>query len=198
MKSNFVYQRFNRSPPVGHFFFVFLFFSEKNPVCRDRTHVPTCQRVTRYLLSYRGDRPTTRKLLNFFTSNFFTAKTIFTSKIVALDVKFDSTHDTFSYLTEFDFISWLRRTALKHHLSTARINRYKCPKLPNIVYIGYIYTYIYIYIYVFIYFSLPTPLCLFGRYASFSPSTIHICLADIDLRVVLFRYITHYIFYKLL
>ena len=29
--------------------FVFLFFSEKNPVCRDRTHVPTCQRVTRYL-----------------------------------------------------------------------------------------------------------------------------------------------------
>ena len=32
-------------------FFVlfFSFFSEKNPVCRDRTHVPTCQRVTRYL-----------------------------------------------------------------------------------------------------------------------------------------------------
>ena len=24
-------------------------FSEKNPVCRDRTYVPTCQRVTRYL-----------------------------------------------------------------------------------------------------------------------------------------------------
>ena len=38
---------FNRSPPVGHFYFCF--FSEKNPVCRDRTHVPTCQRVTRYL-----------------------------------------------------------------------------------------------------------------------------------------------------
>ena len=33
----------------GHFFFFFFFFSEKNPVCRDRTHVPTCQRVTRYL-----------------------------------------------------------------------------------------------------------------------------------------------------
>ena len=35
--------------PLGIFIFVFLVFSEKNPVCRDRTHVPTCQRVTRYL-----------------------------------------------------------------------------------------------------------------------------------------------------
>ena len=26
----------------------------KNPVCRDRTHVPTCQKVTRCQLSYRG------------------------------------------------------------------------------------------------------------------------------------------------
>ena len=33
--------------PLG--FFVFYFFSEKNPVCRSRTHVPTCRRVTRYL-----------------------------------------------------------------------------------------------------------------------------------------------------
>ena len=47
-------QRINRSPPVGHFYFGFLVFSEKNPVCRDRTHVPTCQKVTRCLLSYRG------------------------------------------------------------------------------------------------------------------------------------------------
>ena len=31
------------------FFFFFFFFCEKNPVCRGRTHVPTCQRVTRYL-----------------------------------------------------------------------------------------------------------------------------------------------------
>ena len=30
--------------------------SEKNPVCRDRTHVPTCQKVTRLPLSYQGDR----------------------------------------------------------------------------------------------------------------------------------------------
>ena len=44
----------NRSPPVGHFYFGFLVFSEKNPVCQDRTHVPTCQKVTRCLLSYRG------------------------------------------------------------------------------------------------------------------------------------------------
>ena len=34
--------------PLGIFFF-FKFLSEKNPVCRGRTHVPTCQRVTRYL-----------------------------------------------------------------------------------------------------------------------------------------------------
>ena len=46
----------NRSPLVGHFFFFFFFFSEKNPVYRDRTHVPTCQKVTRLPLSYRGDR----------------------------------------------------------------------------------------------------------------------------------------------
>ena len=44
----------NRSPPVGHFYFGFLVFSEKNSVCRDRTHVPTCQKVTRCRLSYRG------------------------------------------------------------------------------------------------------------------------------------------------
>ena len=35
--------------PLGIFIFVFYFFSEKNPVRRGRTHVPTCQRVTRYL-----------------------------------------------------------------------------------------------------------------------------------------------------
>ena len=35
--------------PLGIFILV-------NPICRDRTHVPTCQKVTRYLLSYRGDR----------------------------------------------------------------------------------------------------------------------------------------------
>ena len=31
----------------------FLFFSEKNPVCRDRNHVPKCQKVTRLPLSYQ-------------------------------------------------------------------------------------------------------------------------------------------------
>ena len=36
--------------PLGILFlFFFCFYSEKNPVCRDRTHVSTCQRVTRYL-----------------------------------------------------------------------------------------------------------------------------------------------------
>ena len=36
--------------PLGIFILVFkFFFSEKNAVCRDRTHVPTCQRVKRYL-----------------------------------------------------------------------------------------------------------------------------------------------------
>ena len=39
------------------FLFIYLFiFSEKNSVCRDRTHVPTCQKVTWLPLSYRGDR----------------------------------------------------------------------------------------------------------------------------------------------
>ena len=30
--------------------------SEKNPVCRNRTHVPTCQKITWISLSYRGGR----------------------------------------------------------------------------------------------------------------------------------------------
>ena len=38
--------------------FSFSFFSEKNTDCRDRTHVPTCQKVTWIPLSYRGDRST--------------------------------------------------------------------------------------------------------------------------------------------
>ena len=46
--------------PLG-IFYLFYFtpvfhFSDKNPVYRDRTHVPTCQKVTRLPLSYRGDR----------------------------------------------------------------------------------------------------------------------------------------------
>ena len=40
--------------PLGIFILVFLVFCEKNPVCRNRTHVPTCQKVTRCQLSYRG------------------------------------------------------------------------------------------------------------------------------------------------
>ena len=44
-------------PSLGIFYFI-LFFCEKNPVYRDRTHVPTCQKVTRLPLSYRGDRYT--------------------------------------------------------------------------------------------------------------------------------------------
>ena len=46
--------------PLGIFSFSFLLFSEKNPVCRDRTHVPTCQKVTWLPLSYRGDRQCTK------------------------------------------------------------------------------------------------------------------------------------------
>ena len=37
--------------PLGIFCFS---FSEKNPVCRDQNHVPTCQKVTWLPLSYRG------------------------------------------------------------------------------------------------------------------------------------------------
>ena len=47
--------RFNRSPLVGDFISFLLFFREKNPVWRDQTRVPTCQKVTRLTLSYRGD-----------------------------------------------------------------------------------------------------------------------------------------------
>ena len=38
------------------YYFIVIFFSEKNPFYRDRTHVPTCQKVTRLSLSYQGDR----------------------------------------------------------------------------------------------------------------------------------------------
>ena len=55
VKSNFVYQRFNRSPLVKHF--IFIFFSE------EKSQLPgfelTSRRVRRlrgYQLSYRGDR----------------------------------------------------------------------------------------------------------------------------------------------
>ena len=57
---------------LGYFLFIFyLFFSEKNPVYRDRTHVPTCQKVTRLPLSYRGDRhlDITKKVVIIYSKN---------------------------------------------------------------------------------------------------------------------------------
>ena len=49
-------------------FFIFYFFSEKNPVYRNQTHVPTCQKViTRLPLSYRGDRLVVCNLINAHT-----------------------------------------------------------------------------------------------------------------------------------
>ena len=47
VKSNIVYERFNRSPLVGHFFFFSIFSCGKIPVTGIRTHVPTCQKVSR-------------------------------------------------------------------------------------------------------------------------------------------------------
>ena len=41
---------------VLHSLGIFFGLFSKNPVYRDRTHVPTCQKVTRLPLSYRGDR----------------------------------------------------------------------------------------------------------------------------------------------
>ena len=38
------------------YLFYFYFLVRKNLVYRDRTHVPTCQKVTRLPLIYRGDR----------------------------------------------------------------------------------------------------------------------------------------------
>ena len=52
------------------FLFWFLVLSEKNPVCRDRTHVPTCQKVTRCQLSYRG-RPAIRNNEQFIKASLF-------------------------------------------------------------------------------------------------------------------------------
>ena len=57
-------KRFNRSPLVGHIYIYF--FSEKNPVYWDRTHAPTCQKVTRLPLCYRGDRHTSTNSNNCF------------------------------------------------------------------------------------------------------------------------------------
>ena len=55
--------------PLGIFFLFFIFyFSEKNPVYRDRTHVPTCQKFTRLPLSYRGDSTSTAVTFNMPTS----------------------------------------------------------------------------------------------------------------------------------
>ena len=43
--------------PLGIFFFFFFFLVKQIPSCRNRTHGPTCQKVTWLPLSYRGDRP---------------------------------------------------------------------------------------------------------------------------------------------
>ena len=44
--------------PLGILFLFFSFFSEKNPVCRDRTHVrPNVSEGYEVPLSYRSDRP---------------------------------------------------------------------------------------------------------------------------------------------
>ena len=56
--------------------FIFLFFSEENSVCRDRTHVPTCQKVTRLPLSYRGDRSQRTSITNSRLSLSSTAATL--------------------------------------------------------------------------------------------------------------------------
>ena len=40
VKSNFVYERFNRSPLVGHFYFYFYFLVRKNPSYRDSNLCP--------------------------------------------------------------------------------------------------------------------------------------------------------------
>ena len=51
--------------PLGIFIFIFKFFSEKNLVCRDRTHVPTCQRL--HGTSELPGRPAMRKTKYRFT-----------------------------------------------------------------------------------------------------------------------------------
>ena len=59
----------NRSPLVGHFIFIFYFLVRKIPFTGIDLKVPTCQKVTRLPLSYRGDRPDVQ---NKFQGNMHT------------------------------------------------------------------------------------------------------------------------------
>ena len=56
VKSNFVYQRFNRSPFVGHFFFFFFASEEKSRLPGSELTSQRVRRLRGYQLSYRGDR----------------------------------------------------------------------------------------------------------------------------------------------
>ena len=49
---------------LGIYIYIFHFLVRKTPVTGIRTHVPTCQKVTRLLLSYRGDRSLSRMFSN--------------------------------------------------------------------------------------------------------------------------------------
>ena len=98
--------RFDRSPPVGHLYFHFLVFSEKNPVCRDRTHVPTCQRlhgtselpgtgspmkITLLGQQYNvGERPTVVLLLLLLIHTLATEETTVTQQVSHRPIKCQS------------------------------------------------------------------------------------------------------------
>ena len=48
-------QRYTERRRLHSLGIIYMFFSEKNPVYRDRTHIPPCQKVARLPLSYQGD-----------------------------------------------------------------------------------------------------------------------------------------------
>ena len=50
---------------------VFSFLVRKIPFCRDRTHVPTCQKVAWLPLSYRGDRLRVRRTFSLLPNGVF-------------------------------------------------------------------------------------------------------------------------------
>ena len=105
--------------PLGIYIFTFYLFSENNPVRRDRTHVPMCQKVTWLPLNYRGDEKTERQEKQqgaYISSNSTTASVPAYPK-VGIKVPLHYLQDSKSWLQEREFLSKDRASA-RHTLAT--------------------------------------------------------------------------------